>query len=285
MLRTETQSAETGAPLADVLAVLTNAARIPQWAPAFADQVSGDSRSGWLVTKDGQAFSLRVAAVPAAGTVDYLRGGGAGPRRRRLPAGHSTARRRQRDHDPAGTAGWRPTTRRHRLAELPALLCPCRCSWPYALRQLRSAPCRFPRRRPHPPGVQLARYYSASVVCLVRSAATAGRVDPPGAPLHRELPESHPQRVAHRQLILPVRSHDQHRELADPPGQEPQQVQGRLVGPVDVLDDHHASPRCALSAPSKAVNRSSRGPCTRHSRARSPPSWPARSRALLAGAA
>jgi len=73
MARTETQSAETDAPAADVLAVLTNAARIPQWAPAFADEVSGDSRSGWLVTKDGQAFTLRVAAVPAAGTVDFLR--------------------------------------------------------------------------------------------------------------------------------------------------------------------------------------------------------------------
>jgi hypothetical protein len=73
MARTETQSAETDAPAADVLAVLTNAARIPQWAPAFADEVSGDSRSGWLVTKDGQAFTFRVAAVPAAGTVDFLR--------------------------------------------------------------------------------------------------------------------------------------------------------------------------------------------------------------------
>ncbi len=73
MSRTETQSAETDAPVADVLAVLTDAARIPQWAPAFADEVSGDSGSGWLVTKDGQAFTLRVAAVPAAGTVDYLR--------------------------------------------------------------------------------------------------------------------------------------------------------------------------------------------------------------------
>ena len=73
MSRTETQSAEADAPVAKVLAVLTNAARIPQWAPAFADEVSGDSRSGWLVTKDGQAFTLRVAAVPAAGTVDYLR--------------------------------------------------------------------------------------------------------------------------------------------------------------------------------------------------------------------
>lgn len=73
MPRTETQSAETDAPVADVLAVLANAARIPRWAPAFADEVSADSRSGWLVTKDGQTFTLRVAAVPAAGTVDYLR--------------------------------------------------------------------------------------------------------------------------------------------------------------------------------------------------------------------
>ncbi len=96
MPRTETESAETDAPVAGVLAVLTSAARIPQWAPAFADEVSGDSRSGWLVTKDGQVFTLRVAAVPAAGTVDYLRelapGAKAAP-----TCGSFAARRRQRD--------------------------------------------------------------------------------------------------------------------------------------------------------------------------------------------
>ena len=41
--------------------------------------------------------------------------------------------------------------------------------------------------------------------------------DPPGTPLHRELPESHPQRVAHRQLILPVCSHDQDRDAVSWP--------------------------------------------------------------------
>ena len=48
MPRTQTQSAETDAPVADVLAVLANAARIPQWAPAFADEVSATAApAGW----------------------------------------------------------------------------------------------------------------------------------------------------------------------------------------------------------------------------------------------
>ncbi len=55
-------------------------------------------------------------------------------------------------------------------------------------------------------------------------------------------PERHPQRIARRQLILAVGRHDQDRELADPTGQEPQQIQRRLIGPVDVLDDDHAQP-------------------------------------------
>lgn len=42
-------------------------------APAFADEVSGDSASGWQATKDGRDFTLRVATNSDAGTVDYLR--------------------------------------------------------------------------------------------------------------------------------------------------------------------------------------------------------------------
>jgi hypothetical protein len=71
--RTTTQSAESDAPVAGVVALLADAARIPQWAPAFADEVRGDARAGWQVTKDGQAFALQVAVNRDAGTVDYLR--------------------------------------------------------------------------------------------------------------------------------------------------------------------------------------------------------------------
>ena len=71
--RTETQSIETEATVASVVAVLTDPARIPQWAPAFADSVSRDPRAGWRAAKDGRDFALRVASNPDAGTVDYLR--------------------------------------------------------------------------------------------------------------------------------------------------------------------------------------------------------------------
>ena len=59
--RTETQSAESDAPVAGVVSLLADASRIPQWAPAFADEVRGDARAGWQVTKDGRAFTLKVA--------------------------------------------------------------------------------------------------------------------------------------------------------------------------------------------------------------------------------
>lgn len=72
-LRTQTQSAETGAAPEAVLALLADPRRIHDWAPAFADAVSGDAQSGWRVTKDGRDFALRVLVNQDAGTVDYLR--------------------------------------------------------------------------------------------------------------------------------------------------------------------------------------------------------------------
>ena len=71
--RTETQSIEADAPVTSVMAILANPTRIPQWAPAFADEIRGDSTSGWKATKDGRDFPLRVATNGDAGTVDYLR--------------------------------------------------------------------------------------------------------------------------------------------------------------------------------------------------------------------
>ncbi|MGH3095553.1 MAG: SRPBCC family protein [Streptosporangiales bacterium] len=71
--RTETQSIESDAPVAAVIAVLADPTRIPQWAPAFADRVADDADAGWQATKDGRDFALRVAVDHDAGTIDYLR--------------------------------------------------------------------------------------------------------------------------------------------------------------------------------------------------------------------
>lgn len=71
--RTETQSIESRAPVTAVFALLGDPRRIPEWAPAFADEIHDDPYSEWQATKDGQVFALRVATNPDAGTVDYLR--------------------------------------------------------------------------------------------------------------------------------------------------------------------------------------------------------------------
>ncbi len=71
--RTETQSTETDVDPVTAVALIADPRRIPDWASAFADTVTGDARSGWRVHKDDQSFALRVVTHAEAGTVDYLR--------------------------------------------------------------------------------------------------------------------------------------------------------------------------------------------------------------------
>jgi hypothetical protein len=71
--RTETQSIETEAAIATVITLLADPTRLPEWAPAFADLVTGDPARGWQAAKDGRSFELRVVVNRDAGTVDYLR--------------------------------------------------------------------------------------------------------------------------------------------------------------------------------------------------------------------
>jgi len=71
--RTETQTIECESSRDEVVGLLVEASRIPEWAPAFVDKVTGDPASGWRATKDGQDFALRVVVHEACGTVDYLR--------------------------------------------------------------------------------------------------------------------------------------------------------------------------------------------------------------------
>jgi hypothetical protein len=71
--RTETQSMESPVEPRGIVAVLADPRRIPDWAPAFADLVTGGPPSGWRARKNGQAFALRLRTEKQAGTVDYLR--------------------------------------------------------------------------------------------------------------------------------------------------------------------------------------------------------------------
>lgn len=73
--RTDTQDIEVDADPADVLALLTAARRLPEWAYAFADAVEpADGVSRWTASKDGQEFPLRVLVHKGNRTVDYLPG-------------------------------------------------------------------------------------------------------------------------------------------------------------------------------------------------------------------
>jgi hypothetical protein len=52
---------------------LNDPARLPEWAPAFADKVEHNPQSGWRVTKGGDTFNVQVNVSTVAGTVDFLR--------------------------------------------------------------------------------------------------------------------------------------------------------------------------------------------------------------------
>jgi hypothetical protein len=71
--RTQTRSIESAAEPEAVLGLLADARRLPEWAPGFADAVEGDPRQGWKVTKNSDAFEIRVVVQQEARTVDYLR--------------------------------------------------------------------------------------------------------------------------------------------------------------------------------------------------------------------
>ena len=62
----------------------------------------------------------------------------------------------------------------------------------------------------------------------------------PGQSSH--LGQERPQRMASVQLVGAVGGDHQHRGIGQGAGQEAQQVPGRLVGPVQVLDHHHQRP-------------------------------------------
>jgi hypothetical protein len=60
------------------VAFLADPRHLPDWAPAFADTITADARSGWKATKDGRVFSFGVQVNKDSLTVDYLRQTGPG---------------------------------------------------------------------------------------------------------------------------------------------------------------------------------------------------------------
>jgi hypothetical protein len=68
-----TQSIELEAEPKAVFAIISDPRRLPQWAAPFADAVSSDGGTGWLVQKAGRIFPIRVAAHEPTGCVDFLR--------------------------------------------------------------------------------------------------------------------------------------------------------------------------------------------------------------------
>ena len=85
--------------------------------------------------------------------------------------------------------------------------------------------------------------------------------DAPGTPLRAEIAERHAEPVGGGQAVVPVGGDEQHRGVAQPPAQVAEQVEGGLVGPVDVLDDDHVQhPRRAEHAEQRAEQFLAAGP-------------------------
>jgi hypothetical protein len=86
--RTVTRSVEADLDPEKILSVLNDPARLPEWAPVFADKVEHSGQNGWRVTKDNQSFNVQANVSTVAGTVDFLRemtGGSAGAYARVFP--------------------------------------------------------------------------------------------------------------------------------------------------------------------------------------------------------
>ncbi len=65
------------------------------------------------------------------------------------------------------------------------------------------------------------------------------KLDTPRRPLPDQLTKSRTQGVTWGQVLAAVGDEEQNGGVRQPPAKEPQQVNGRLIGPVDVLHDHH----------------------------------------------
>jgi hypothetical protein len=71
--RCETRSISIAAPPEDVLAVVGDARRLPEWAPNFARAVRPDG-DAWIIDTGAGDLRVDLRVVPELGTADILRG-------------------------------------------------------------------------------------------------------------------------------------------------------------------------------------------------------------------
>lgn len=74
--RAETRSIAIAAPPDAVLALVADARRLPDWAPAFAERVEPDG-DAWRIHSGDARFRITVRVSREHGTVDLLRAGDA----------------------------------------------------------------------------------------------------------------------------------------------------------------------------------------------------------------
>jgi Polyketide cyclase / dehydrase and lipid transport len=74
MQRSHTHSISIDAPVDAVLDLISDATRLPRWAPAFARSVRRDG-DAWVAEAAGGEKRIRVRVSREHGTVDYLRAG------------------------------------------------------------------------------------------------------------------------------------------------------------------------------------------------------------------
>jgi hypothetical protein len=71
--RTVTRSLESDLEPERILSVLNDPARLPEWAPVFADKIEHSGQNGWRLTKNNESFNVQMNVSTVAGTVDFLR--------------------------------------------------------------------------------------------------------------------------------------------------------------------------------------------------------------------
>ena len=176
---------------------------------------------------------------------------GCRPRRRRL-CPTSTGSTRKPSREAISSAGGRGSSRRA-ARDSTASRAEAGISSPLA-------PSTSTRKNGLPP---VSRWSSSGQVrrALGQASYAGGgerrQVDASRPALAGQLAERHPQGVGGREGVVAERDHEQDRQVAEPAAEEAEQVEGRVVGPLHVLDDEHDERRGASSSQRRAASKTS----------------------------
>jgi hypothetical protein len=68
---TQTRSIAIAAPPEAIVELLTDGARLPEWAPQFASEARAEA-DHWVIDSGGQQLRIRIKASADSGTVDFV---------------------------------------------------------------------------------------------------------------------------------------------------------------------------------------------------------------------